>query len=68
MTSTERDSSGAMMLNDGFSVVAATRMTVRFSTPGQQGVLLGLGEPVDLVEEEHGLARVEVALADGLTP
>ena len=23
-----------MMLNDGFSVVAATRMTVRFSTPG----------------------------------
>ena len=29
--------------------------------PGQQGVLLGLGEPVDLVEEEHGLAAVHVA-------
>ena len=35
---------------------------------GQQGVLLGLGEAVDLVEEEHGLATVEVALADGLAP
>ena len=32
---------------------------------GEQGVLLGLGEAVDLVEEEHGLAGVEVALADG---
>ena len=29
--------------------------------PGQQGVLLGLGEAVDLVEEEHGLPAVHVA-------
>ena len=60
------ESSGAMTQNDGFSVVAATRTTCRFSTPGQQGVLLGLGEPVDLVEEEHGLAAVQVAVAAGL--
>ena len=35
---------------------------------GQQRVLLGLGEAVDLVEEEHGLAVVEVALAHGPGP
>ena len=34
MISIERDSSGAMTENDGFSVVAATRMTWRVSTPG----------------------------------
>ena len=32
---------------------------------GQQGVLLRLREPVDLVEEEHGLAAVEVPFPDG---
>ena len=30
---------------------------------GQEGVLLGLAEAVDLIEEEDGLAAVEVALA-----
>ena len=57
----ERDSSGEITENDGFSVVAAIRMTQPFSTPGQQGVLLGLGEAVDLVEEQHGLPAVQVA-------
>ena len=33
---------------------------------GQEPVLLRLGEPVDLVEEQHRLAVVEVALAAGL--
>ena len=37
-------------------MVAATSTTQRFSTPGEQGVLLGLAEAVDLVEEEHGVA------------
>ena len=62
--SIERDSSGAMTEKEGFSVVAATRMTRRFST-GEQRVLLGLGEAVDLVEEEHRLAVVQVPLAGG---
>ena len=52
-----------MTLNDGFSVVAATRIDQPVLDAGQQGVLLGLGEPVDLVEEQHGLPVVEVALA-----
>ena len=52
-----------MTLNDGFSVVAATRTTEPVLHTGQQAVLLRLGEPVDLVEEQHGLAVVEVALA-----
>ncbi len=34
MSSSERESSGEMTENDGFSVVAATRMTQPFSTPG----------------------------------
>jgi hypothetical protein len=33
---------------------------------GQQGVLLGLGEAVDLVEEEHGLPAVHAATVAGL--
>ena len=33
---------------------------------GQQRVLLGLGEPVDLIEEEHRLAVVQVAVATSL--
>jgi hypothetical protein len=32
--SIERDNNGAMTEKEGFSVVAATRMTCRFSTPG----------------------------------
>jgi len=43
--------------NDGFSVVAATSSTTRFST-AQQRVLLGLGESVHLVDEQHGLLAV----------
>ena len=34
VSSSERDSSGLMMLKKGFSVVAATRVTQRFSTLG----------------------------------
>ena len=60
VSSSERDSSGEMTEKYGFSVVAAIRVTQRFSTAGQQGVLLGLAEAVDLVEEEHGL-RAEAA-------
>ena len=45
-----------MTEKNGFSVVAATSVTQRFSTPGQQRVLLGLGEPVDLVDEHDCLA------------
>ena len=47
----------------GFSVVAATSVTQRFSTAGQQRVLLGLGEPVHLVDEQHRLAAGHPALA-----
>ena len=36
VSNSERDSSGEMIENDGFSVVAAMRMTQRFSTPGSR--------------------------------
>ena len=49
----------------GFSVVAATRVTQRFSTPGQQRVLLGLAEAVHLVDEEHRLLAAAGQLGAG---
>ena len=55
VSSSDRDSSGEITEKNGFSVVAATSVTQRFSTPGQQGVLLRLGEAVHLVDEEHRL-------------
>ena len=55
MSRTLRDSSGAMTAKCGFSVVAAISVIQRFSTAGQQGILLGLGEAVDLVDEQHRL-------------
>ncbi|MNY76657.1 hypothetical protein D3C86_2163110 [compost metagenome] len=36
VSSRERDSSGEMTENDGFSVVAAIRITQPFSTPGRR--------------------------------
>ena len=49
-----------MTEKDGFSVVAATRIDLAVLDARQEGVLLRLGEAVDLVEEEDGLAAVEV--------
>ncbi|GAA3501911.1 hypothetical protein GCM10019016_090190 [Streptomyces prasinosporus] len=46
-------------------MVAAIRVTQRFSTAGEQGVLLGLAEAVDLVEEEDGLLAVPAGGAAG---
>ncbi len=57
MKTRERESSGPMTSNDGFSVVAPIRVTVPSSTYGQDGVLLRLVEAVDLVDEEDGLLR-----------
>ena len=54
-STSERDSRGETTENDGFSVVAATSSTSRSSTALEQGVLLGPAEPVDLVDEQHGL-------------
>ena len=56
-SSRTRESSGEITEKNGFSVVAATRVTQRFSTPGQQRVLLGLVEAVHLVDEQHRLGR-----------
>ena len=47
-------------------MVAAIRVTQRFSTAGQQRVLLGLGEAVDLVDEQHGLAPVHAERRAGV--
>ena len=65
VSSSERDSSGEMIEKYGFSVVAAISVTQRFSTAGQQRVLLGLAEAVDLVEEEDGLLAVAAGGAAG---
>lgn len=62
MSSSERESSGEITEKYGFSVVAAIRVTQRFSTAGEQRVLLRLGEAVDLVQEEHRLLATH---ADG---
>ena len=48
----ERDSSGGFTSKKGFSVVAPMRVSRPLSTAGQQRVLLGLAEAVDLVEEQ----------------
>ena len=55
VSSSERESSGEMTEKLGFSVVAATSVTRRFSTNDrrQEHVLLGLGEAVHLVHEQH---------------
>ena len=52
----DRDSSGEMTEKLGFSVVAAISVTSRFSTAGQH-ILLGFGEAMHLVDEQHGLTR-----------
>ena len=56
---------GEITEKNGFSVVAATRVTQRFSTPGQQRVLLGLAEAVHLVDEQHGLLAAAGQLGAG---
>ena len=66
VSSSDRDSSGEITENEGFSVVAAISTTQPFSTPGQQRVLLRLRESVDLVEEEDRGLAVQVALGQRL--
>ena len=61
-----RDSSGETIEKNGFSVVAATSVIRAVLDRGQQGVLLGLGEAVDLVEEQHRLDVVVGQVAAGL--
>ena len=48
--------SGGLTSKNGFSVVAPISVSVPSSTAGQQRVLLGLVEPVDLVEEQDRAA------------
>ena len=48
-----RDSSGALSSNDGFSVVAPTRMMVPSSITGRKRVLLRAVEAMDLVDEQQ---------------
>ena len=59
----ERDSSGDTTENEGFSVVAADEQHDPVLHRGQQGVLLGLGEAVHLVDEQHRLLAREEAAA-----
>ena len=54
VSSRERDSRGETTEKLGFSVVAATRTTQRFSTPGSRA-LLGAREAVHLVDEQDRL-------------
>ncbi len=65
-SSSERDSSGEITEKNGFSVVAATSESQPFSTDRQQHVLLGLGEAVHLVEEEHGALAARGQRAAGV--
>ena len=51
-----RESSAPFSSKDGFSVVAPTRMMVPSSTTGQKGILLGLVEAVDFVDEQQRTA------------
>ena len=53
----ERDSSGATTENDGFSVVAATNSTTRFSTAASSASCC-LGKAVHLIDEQHRLVAV----------
>ena len=61
-----RLSSGETIEKNGFSVVAATSVTDARFDGAEQRVLLGLGEAVDLVDEEHGLAPGVAEVAAGL--
>lgn len=49
-----RESSGAITAKDGFSVVAPIRAIDPFSTCGEERILLGLVEAVDLIDEHDG--------------
>ena len=60
-SSSERDSSGEMTENDGFSVVAATRMTQPFSTPGSSASCCALVKRWISSRNKHGRDAVEVA-------
>ena len=55
VTTFERERSAALTSNDGFSVVAADQGDRAVLDRRQQGVLLGLVEAVNLVDEEDGL-------------
>ncbi len=48
-----RLTSALLIVKNGFSVVAPTRITMPSSTSGKQHVLLGLVEAVDLVDEQQ---------------
>ena len=57
--------SGALTSKNGFSVVAPMSVTTPASTAGEQGVLLALVEPVDLVEEQDRAAALVLLAAPG---
>ena len=64
-----RESSAALTSNEGFSVVAPIRVMVAVLDVGQDGVLLGLVEAVDLVDEEDraSAGRAQRASASSTT-
>ena len=66
VSSSERDSSGLTTEKNGFSVVAATSVTDPVLDRAEQRVLLGLGEAVHLVDEQHGLPAGHAEVALGL--
>ena len=55
-----------MSSKEGFSVVAPTRTTSPRLDVGQEGVLLGAVEAVDLVDEEEGAPALGLAQAHRL--
>ena len=57
--------SGGLTSKNGFSVVAPIIVNVPSSTAGSRRVLLGLAEPVDLVEEQDRAATVLAECAGG---
>jgi hypothetical protein len=65
VSSTQRESSGEMTEKYGFSVVAASSVTVAVLDRGEQRVLLGLAEPVHLVDEQDGGQGRRLDVRDG---
>ena len=64
MYSSQRESSAAITSKYGFSVVAPIKTTSSFLHRVEECILLGLGETMDLVDEEHGSpARLPKAAA-----
>ena len=64
-STSDRDSSGETTEKNGFSVVAAISTMVRSSTAPSSESCWVLGEPVHLVDEQHGLLAGATAAGRG---